>query len=210
MNPAGTFGTRAARVAIFISGALLLGAGRGQLRPEPEPRPAKGVFLVAKPDIGGGPFLKSVVLLLEHDQSGTLGVIINRATEIPLAEAMPELDAAESRDLSLFFGGPVGLDGLLFLFRAEDPPEGAREILESLYFSGDAQVLENQLAASPSGDSLRLYLGHAGWAPGQLDEEIERGSWKLVPANVRTVFDAEPQAIWKDLYDGDRRTIAAE
>lgn len=199
-----------ARAAILLSTALVLGAGAEQSRPRPEPSPAKGVFLVAKPDINGGPFLESVVLILEHSDGGTLGVIINRATEIPLAEAMPELNAAQDKELSLFFGGPVGLDGLLFVFKAAQPQEGAEEVLESVYFSGDIEILEEQLAAPRAVETLRLYLGHAGWAPGQLEEEIARGSWKLVRANVRTVFDSEPEEIWKDLYHGERRTLTAE
>ena len=161
--------------------------------------PAPGVFLVAKPSIDGGPFWHSVVLLLAHDEQGTLGVIVNRATEIPLSKVLSELDADETGDPALNFGGPVALDGLVFVFKSDDPPEDVRSVMGDVYYSGDRKLLETLLKKKEGRDRLKLYLGHSGWSPGQLQGEILRGSWILVPADAFTVFQKSPEAIWPEL-----------
>lgn len=161
--------------------------------------PAPGVFLVAKPSIDGGPFWRSVVLLLAHGDQGTLGVIVNRTTEIPLSKVLSELDADETGDPALNFGGPVALDGLMFLFRSDAPPEDLKSVMGDVYFSGDRELLEKLLKKKEGRDRLKLYLGHAGWSPGQLQGEIARGSWILIPADAFTVFQKSPEAIWPEL-----------
>jgi putative transcriptional regulator len=159
--------------------------------------PAPGVFLVAKPSIDGGPFRQSVVLLLAHGDEGTLGVIVNRATEIPLSTILEDLDARETGDPPVNFGGPVALDGLMFLFQSEAPPEDGKSVMGDVYVSGERKVLEALLKKKEA--RLKLYLGHAGWAPGQLQGEIVRGSWTLVPADAFTVFQKSPDVIWPEL-----------
>jgi putative transcriptional regulator len=161
--------------------------------------PGPGVFLVAKPTIEGGPFWHSVVLLLAHGEQGTLGVIVNRATEIPLSKVLSDLDADETGDPALNFGGPVALDGLLFLFQSDAPPEDVKSVMGDVYFSGDREILEKLLKKKEGRDHVKLFLGHAGWAPGQLQGEIARGSWILVPADAFTVFRKSPEAIWPEL-----------
>lgn len=161
--------------------------------------PAPGVFLVAKPSIDGGPFWHSVVLLLSHGDEGTLGLIVNRATEIPLSKVLSDLDSKETGDPSLNFGGPVALDGLLFLFESSDPPEDATSVMGGVYFSGKRELLEKLLKQKNARERLKVYLGHSGWAPGQLQGEITRGSWDLVPADAFTVFQKSPEAIWPEL-----------
>lgn len=167
--------------------------------------PAKGVFLVAKDEIGG-PFYRSVVLVLAHGEEGTVGLIVNRTTDIPLSEAMPDL--GEDASYELYFGGPVGLEGLLFLFRSDDPPdEDADHVMEDVYYSGDRDLLEELVDAEVESDELHLFLGHAGWAPGQLDGELARGSWDVVPADAFTVFSKDPDLLWHELSQ-DSRVIA--
>lgn len=169
--------------------------------------PAKGVFLVAKNDIEGGPFYHSVVLLLAHGEEGTVGLIVNRTTDIPLAEALPEL--GEGTPHELYFGGPVALEGLMYLFRSDEPPndDDADHVVDDVYYSGDRELLEQLMAGKPRTDELHLFLGHAGWAPGQLDTELVRGSWDVKPADAFTVFDKDPERMWHELSE-DSRVIA--
>jgi putative transcriptional regulator len=174
---------------------LLLAAAPGVVSP------AAGVFLVAKPTIDGGPFYHSVVLLLAHGDEGTLGVIINRTTEIPLSEVMKDLEEGDV-DPVLHFGGPVALDGLLFVFRSKEPPkpsEGPKGVMGDVFFSGDRKLLEKLLKNKDAPERLKVYVGHAGWAPGQLDGEIFRGDWTLVRADAFTLFQKSPDAIWPEL-----------
>ncbi len=180
-------------------GRLLILSALALAQPPRAVAPAPGVFLVAKPGIDGGPFHRSVVLLLAHGGEGTLGVIINRATEIPLSRVLSELDARETGDPALNFGGPVALDGLMFLFQSDDAPADAKSVMGDVYFSGDRELLETLLKKKEGRDRLKLYLGHSGWAPGQLQGEIARGSWTLIPADAFTVFRKSPEAIWPEL-----------
>jgi putative transcriptional regulator len=159
--------------------------------------PGPGVFLVAKPSIDGGPFRESVVLLLAHGAEGTLGVIVNRATTIPLSTILEDIDAKKMGDPAVNFGGPVALDGLMFLFQSEDPPDAGKSVMGNVYVSGELKVLEDLLKKKET--RLKVYLGHAGWAPGQLEGEIVRGSWTLVTADAFTVFQKSPDAIWPEL-----------
>jgi putative transcriptional regulator len=170
-------------------------------------KPEAGVFLVAKPSIDGGPFWQSVVLLLQHDENGTLGLIVNRATDVPLSEAVPDLER-DGTKFPLHFGGPVALDGLLFLFAADEPPDGVAHVMGSVYFSGDRKILDRLLKKSQKGHRLKVFLGHSGWAPGQLLSEIARGSWELVRADAHTVFEKDPEKMWKDLSHAG--TVIAE
>jgi len=160
--------------------------------------PARGVFLVAEPEIDGGPFYRSVVLLLSHGKDGTLGLIVNRATEIPLSKALPDLEA-DGASHTLYFGGPVVLEGLLALFRSKSPPAGAEPVMEDVYYSGDRAVLEKLLRKEERSDELRLFVGHSGWSPGQLDLELLRGAWDVVPADAATVFRTRPELMWETL-----------
>lgn len=188
--------------AIVALSALLLGA------PVPSVQPAPGIFLVAKPSISGGPFWHSVVLLLRHGDEGSLGLIVNRATEIPLAEALPDLSREDAQAYELYFGGPVSLDGLIFLFRSEESREPASRVMGNVQFSGDKELLGRLLDEKLTTNELHLYLGHAGWAAGQLDNEIARGDWDLVPADPFAVFRSDPEKLWDELTSNDDAVVA--
>lgn len=167
--------------------------------------PEKGVFLVAKNDIESGPFHHAVVLLLAHGEEGTVGLIVNRETEIPLAKALPELEKPASHEL--YFGGPVDLSGLMYLFRASGPSEDADHVMGDVYYSGERKLLQELLDAETTREDLHLFIGHAGWAPGQLDGELVRGSWDVVRADAFTVFGKDPATMWHELSK-DSRVIA--
>lgn len=165
---------------------------------------ARGTFLVSR-GIDAGPFAESVVLLLKHDDEGTLGLIVNRPTGVPLSEALPDLEVGETPPV-LYFGGPVGLEGLLVLFRSPSPPPEAEEVLDGVYFSGEREVLEGLLGGDLPGEELRLFVGHAGWAAGQLAGELRRGAWDVLPADLFTLFRTEPGWLWETLTRG--RSVA--
>jgi putative transcriptional regulator len=189
--------------AVALSVFLL--AAPVQTTSEPEP----GIFLVAKPSIEGGPFWHSVVLLLRHGKDGTVGLIVNRTTEIPLAEALPDLKSKDAGAHQLYFGGPVALDGLMFLFRSETSREKANRVMDHVQFSGDKELLGLLLDEKLSASELHLYLGHAGWGAGQLANEIERGDWELVQADAFSVFQSNPETLWDELTSNDTTVVAS-
>jgi len=182
---------------------VLLSAGAGA---QDGVVPARGTFLVSTSAIDKGPFHRSVVLLLSHGEGGTVGLIVNRRTDAQLSEALPNLDAAGTWP-PVFFGGPVGIEGLVVLFRSEAPPPGAEEVLDGLHYSGERGVLEKLFEeGSPHGE-LRLFVGHSGWGPGQLADELRNGAWDVQPADMFTLFRTEPDWLWEHLAQGGR-TIA--
>jgi putative transcriptional regulator len=183
--------------------ALALAALAAGASAQERVRPTRGALLVARDEIQGGPFHESVVLLLDHGDDGTLGLIINRTTRMPLSEVLPGLEARDP-PRKLYFGGPVGLEGLLVLFRSKTPPEGVETVMDDIHYSGDRDVLEGLLAGEQQSDELRLFIGHSGWGAGQLDGELLRGSWDVVRADQGSVFPSDPDNLWRSLSMSER------
>ena len=163
--------------------------------------PAKGRFLLASPRMGDPRFRYSVILLLEHGVDGSLGLIVNQATEIPLSRVLPELDSALGNRHRLYVGGPVGRNLLIYLTRREEPLEHASHLMDDVYFGGDKVTLEQLLEENKDDKQLRLFTGHSGWAPGQLASELARNDWKILPADAYTIFEKDPNHLWLDLME---------
>jgi putative transcriptional regulator len=195
------------RLGVVIAALVLAASARAQEKLAP----ARGVFLVAKSEIQDGPFYQSVVLLLAHSDKGSLGLIVNRPTEVPVSEALPELGGKTAHEL--YYGGPIALDGLLFLVRSDHQPRpprppgpswNAERVLDDVDYSGDRTLLDELMRLETKSDALRLFIGHSGWAPGQLDAELARGSWDVVQADAATVFTKEPKLMWLELSRDSR------
>jgi len=164
-----------------------------------EPVPAVGTLLVASPALEGSGFSQSVVLLIQHDENGTMGLIINQPTQTSAVEMLPKLKSLQSYTGKLYIGGPVAPWGVIMLVQGDDAPENAYPVIEGIYSSGD-QTLLQELSNAAAGDArVRLYAGHAGWLPGQLDAEILRGSWLVIPAKRELVFSKTPLELWESL-----------
>lgn len=170
--------------------------------PVARPVPDKGLLLVAARDMIDPRFRRTVILLLEHDDSGTLGVIVNHPTGITVGKALPKIKALTTRKDPIYFGGPVGLKVVIFLFRHDSrPPESARAFGD-VYFSASSVTLERILKSGNMNDQrLRVFFGHAGWAPGQLDAELERGDWHLATADAHTLFKESGDTLWRRLIN---------
>lgn len=165
-------------------------------------RPAKGMLLIARRHLPDPNFRQSVVLLVSHDAGkGSLGLIINQPTSYTLNDILPELKGLDRSGLSLYFGGPVELQGLMFLFRTREAPDAAWHITGDIYLGGDIPVLEQALSGEDDARRTRVFIGHAGWAPGQLKAEIERGDWHLYPADPHTLLEQNPRSLWPELIE---------
>jgi putative transcriptional regulator len=160
---------------------------------------ANGVFLVAQPSLTDPNFNRTVVLITQPPLVGPIGVIINRPTAVPLREVFPQFENIAALPHTLHVGGPVGQQGLLFLVRAESPPPRSIPVLRDVYLLGDAAWVENALQAGNALSAVRVFAGHSGWAPGQLQNELKREGWYVLPADSATLFDMEPAAIWPEL-----------
>lgn len=179
----------------------------GRLAPEPvRPGPterlvaAAGVFLVARRDLPDPNFHRSVVLLVQHDERGTLGLIVNRPTHLRLRDALPDLPGAQAANHPLYLGGPVARTLLAMLLRNEEPATHIEPVVDDVAFSADRDVLERLIARKKSAAELRLYLGHAGWAAGQLHYELARGDWHLAKADGKSIF-GDSDRLWDRLIE---------
>lgn len=161
---------------------------------------ANGVFLVAKPELQDPNFRESVVLITQpRPDGGPLGVIVNRPLGIPLREALSSMPGAAEASGELYFGGPVSRNRLLFAFRSAEPPADGFRVLDDLWLSGDSQLLARLLRVPGHEAGVRVYSGYSGWAPGQLQREVERGGWYPLKADPAIVFSATPGAVWAEL-----------
>lgn len=172
----------------------------------------EGSFLVASPELADPNFSRTVVLLLRHGSDGAIGIVINRVTSLSPAKTFPELAAdIGTYTGTLYRGGPVAPTRLLFLVRglAAATVQGP-EIVDKVFLSGDPESLADiaRLADGPS--ELRMYAGHAEWTGGQLESEIKRGGWRVVPATADLVFSEEPGDLWEQLLmPGDEVVVDA-
>jgi putative transcriptional regulator len=164
-------------------------------------QPARGMFLIASPGMNDPNFSRTVVLLTRHDDTGTLGLIINRPLGVRAADALPPLEATGHDAGWLHLGGPVAVNSLKVLIRAPAETPAAERVFDDVHVLGDAGSVEDLLAGRLRVGELRLYAGHAGWAPGQLENELLRGDWLLWPADPETLFVRDPQTIWSRLVE---------
>jgi putative transcriptional regulator len=168
-------------------------------RSQSEVKLSKGKFLVASRQLKDPNFAKTVVLLIEYDRSGAMGLIINRPTEMLLSAALPDMDELQDSTDTLFLGGPVGKSQILFLILSGNRPDDSRPVFDDIYVSSSRALLQTMANGREPGKKFRLYAGYAGWASGQLDREVARGGWHILRADVATVFDKAPSEIWPEL-----------
>ena len=161
----------------------------------------KGVLLVAHPSLTDPNFQQTVVLICEHEAEGTLGVIINRPTAVPLSEALPNVSVLKGTSYVLFAGGPVQPDGILMLFRIVEAPERMKKVIERVYLGLHQETLERVITKPQPTETFRAYAGYTGWAPGQLEFEMAMGSWAVVPADPSSIFDKAPETLWAEMVE---------
>ena len=168
----------------------------------------RGHLLIAGPGLVDPNFWRTVVLVGEHSEEGALGVVLNRTSETPVDEAVPELAALARGMGDVHVGGPVQPSAIVVLADFAEPADADALVVESVGF----------LPAEVDPDSLgplrraRVYVGYAGWGPGQLDDELDEGSWIVEPACADDVFTSEPDALWSTVLKrkgGPFRVLAA-
>jgi putative transcriptional regulator len=154
------------------------------------------IFLVARSELPDPNFGDSVVLVMNDLGPAPVGIIVNRPTRIPVSSLFPDLKGLAQVHDKLYFGGPVEIDSVWFLFRAAKAPEHAVPACDGVYLSGSRDLLLKLLARDKPMDGLRIYLGHSGWGPGQLEAEIAHGDWKLEHADAAGLFNRKSEHPW--------------
>jgi putative transcriptional regulator len=183
----------------YVAGALcalLLLPGSSWPESAPDAKPLTAILLIARDNLPDSNFADSVVLVMNNLAPAPVGIIINRPMPIPVSRLFPDLERlAKVRD-KVYFGGPVGFGSVWFLFRAAAPPEHAIQACDGVYLSADRQLLLQLLGRANPMDSLRIFVGHASWAPGQLEAEIAQRDWTLKRARMEAIFSDESEHPW--------------
>jgi len=166
--------------------------------------PRAGRLLVATPLLEDPNFRRAVVLLVEHEiTEGTLGIVLNRPTQIGVDQVLEQWTDLATEPSVVFKGGPVSPNSALALalIPGTDEPAGWRALdgAPALARLGLLDLDAPPRLLAPAVQSLRVYAGYAGWSPGQLEAEIDEGAWYLVAAQPRDVFAADPAKLWREV-----------
>lgn len=152
-------------------------------------------FLIAVPQLEDGFFIRSVVLLIHHDETGAMGLVVNRPLDLELSEVAQQHGIEDSKASGqVFFGGPIeGFRG--FVVHCGELCEDDTKIADGVLLTGSVEVLRTLLIDGQT--DFRLYLGYAGWGPGQLDQELAAGDWVTGEFQPSYLFDLKADDVWE-------------
>lgn len=161
--------------------------------------PVTGRLLVAAPMLDDPTFARTVVLLLDHDEDGSLGLVLNRPSHVPVGAVLPPWDGRTTGADVLFTGGPVADDSALALGMLPGPhdgpePEGFRRVAGPFGLV-DLDLDPDEWLATL--DAVRIFAGYAGWAAGQLEDELDQGSWYVLDGGPADVFGDDSETLWQ-------------
>ena len=145
-------------------------------------------------------FKRSVVLLTEHSDSGSFGLILNKPIPMYLHEA---IENAPSFDSKLALGGPVQKETLHYLHLLGDKIPNSTEVMDGVYWGGDFDTIKELIEQGElQPNNIRLFVGYSGWAEGQLTSEMESKSWIIARAEKELLFTKKPENLWSDILNG--------
>lgn len=156
-------------------------------------------FLVAMNQLWDPNFRGSVVLMLHHDEQGAVGLVINRVTDLPMASLCETFGLAwrGAPEMRVDWGGPVQPElGWMLLGEGNPDAPEVESLTEGIRYTRSNDVLREVAANPPL--HLRMFLGYAGWGPGQLERELAQGAWLVAPASARLVFEGRRDRLWDD------------
>ncbi len=158
--------------------------------------PAKGKVLISEPFLLDYYFKRSVVLLAEHNEEGSFGLIVNKPVEWKLSKVLkgfPDFDAP------VYIGGPVKTDSLFFIHTRGDIIENSMEILDGLYWGGDIEIVKELILINRiTSNEIKFFVGYSGWVANQLEDELERNSWLVSKIKPQQIMKPDTENLWDD------------
>lgn len=162
----------------------------------------KGHFLISAKHLKDENFFKTVVLMIEHNPEGAMGVVINRPTDLTIYKALQAHFEMPETELLLYSGGPVEENALLIIHNSTDHDQEMGAVLPDVFVGTSADIFD-RVVKSLNGDDpelkFKIFAGYSGWSDGQLEGELERGDWFTTPASSEYVFRADPYDVWDDV-----------
>lgn len=169
-----------------------------------------GQILLAEPFMQDPYFRRGVILLCEHNDHGSLGFILNKSIDMGLNELMSDFPPINTE---VFYGGPVQTDTLHYVHNVGDLLEDSVQVADGIWWGGDFEKLKFLIQSElilPR--NIRFFVGYSGWSGGQLEEELETGSWVVTDANTNYIFKAPYQRLWSQAmaHKGNTYEVIAE
>ncbi|MGA2723717.1 MAG: YqgE/AlgH family protein [Bryobacteraceae bacterium] len=168
---------------------------------------ATGKVLVASRQLRDPNFAGSVVLLVDYQEGGVVGLVLNRRTRIPISQALSIAEAKRRPD-PVYIGGPVEEATVMALARLGADSAGAVHVLGDLYLISTKSLLAKTMASSLGPSALHVYCGYAGWTGPQLRHEVDIRGWFIFPGDAATVFDPDPGSLWSRLIEKTEAQVA--
>ena len=157
----------------------------------------KGSLLIANPVLPDPNFSRTVILLCNHDEQGSFGLVINRSAQLKAPDLFSSIDILKSYNETIYIGGPVSQAMVFYLYRSTKGIDDLDEVCSGVYFGSSLETLESLYLdiANPK-ENIRFYLGYSGWSSSQLDVEMEQNSWLIQSADERFIFLESEDLIW--------------
>lgn len=163
--------------------------------------PKQGNLLLSEPTMNDYYFGRSVILLIDHnDSEGSFGIIMNKPLKMRINDLV---DLFQDFDAPVYLGGPVAENQIFFMHTLGSLIPESYKVMEGLYWGGDADTLNTLLSTGIADKSnVRFFLGYSGWTAGQLGNELERNSWLVSPTNSQTLFTTPIEEMWQHYVKG--------
>ncbi len=161
--------------------------------------PAKGRLLLSEPFMGDYYFGRSVILLAEHNDEGSFGVILNKPVSAGFNEILKDFPEF---DTTVYLGGPVETNSLFYIHTLGEKIDGAIEIRDGIFWGGDIEAVKEMMLLKLLGpEDIRFYIGYSGWGVNQLKNELKRNSWLVGVADKEIVLQTDPLVMWGKVLD---------
>ncbi len=169
-----------------------------------------GQILLAEPFMADPNFKRSVVLLCDHHQEGTVGFILNKSVKMEINDLLADFPEFKSE---VYFGGPVQTDTIHYIHNVGHLLDDSQAVCNGVYWGGDFERLKFLISTDQiNNTNIRFFVGYSGWDKGQLIDEMGSGSWILSQANEKFVFEPKGMELWSDVLKekGDRFTVISQ
>lgn len=166
------------------------------MQPAPYSQIERGTFLVATPDVEDGLFFRSVVIVCEHNTSGSFGLIINKRLNIELPDDILNMKSISNPKVFIQAGGPLQTNQMMLLHSSTKNMDQTLNLTEGVYLGGDLNFLK-EVVQDPDGPDLRLCFGYISWGGGHLEREFLDGNWFLTKSSSKYVFHDQPEKVWQ-------------
>lgn len=164
----------------------------------PYSRITKGTLLIASPDIEAGLYFRSVILLCEHNMTGSFGLILNKPLDVELPEEIINIQSLSNPNVSIRAGGASHPNQMMLLHSNSTLNEQTLKICDDVFLGGDLDFLQRSIEDS-DGSPIRLCFGYCAWGPSLLEKEFIAGQWFLHPASKEHVFTIPPEKLWQSI-----------